>query len=74
LLLNINKIAIGISGGPICASYLYYIGGFRSSFFFFGISVGLFSFIIHKLEIEESEENEEGVFFSILMNPVFIKI
>jgi len=62
---------MGISGGPMCASYLYYIGGFKSSFFFFGISIGLFSFLIHKLEIEESDDYEEGAFFSYLMNPVF---
>ncbi len=70
ILIFFNKKAVGLSIGPLFASYLYYIGGYKAPFLFFSVFIFLLLFYVREMEIiDKPVENEEN-FFTKLFYPV----
>lgn len=62
--------SVGLTIGPVLASFLYYINGYSFPFFVCGIlMLGCIPFI-KLLEVNEEEECEDVEFFKVLLNPV----
>lgn len=64
---------LGVAIGPICASFLYYIGGYSLPFYFCGSAIFLCIPSIYNLQLpDETEITDEPQFMKAIFD--FVKI